>query len=90
VMRLHQARKVDLRKGKRLGKNERLVVWKRPKRTAHWSPEEWNALPETLTLRIVRVQINVPGFRVQSFWLVTTLLDPVRYDKQALAELYLR
>lgn len=90
VMRLHQARKVDLRKGKRLGKNERLVVWKRPKRTAHWSPEEWNALPETLTLRIVRVQISVPGFRVQSFWLVTTLLDPVRYDKQALAELYLR
>lgn len=90
VMRLHQARKVDLRKGKRLGRNDRLVAWKCPKRTPHWSAEEWDALPEMLTVRIVRVQINVPGFRVQSLWLVTTLLDPVRYDQAALAELYLR
>jgi len=90
VMRPHQARKIDLRKGKRIGKNERLVVWKRPRRTAHWSAQEWNALPETLTLRIVRVQIHVPGFRVESLWLVTTLLDPILYNRQALAELYLR
>ena len=28
VMRLYQARKVDLRRGTRLGKEDRLVVWK--------------------------------------------------------------
>src|SRR5690625_12658 len=90
VMRLHQARKIDLRNSRRLGKDDCQVVWKRPNRSAQWSPQEWESLPETLTLRIVRVQFQIPGFRVQSLWLVTTLLDPVSCSKQALAELYLR
>jgi hypothetical protein len=90
IMRLHQARKVDLRKGKRLGKNDRLVTWKRPKRTSHLTEKEWEELAPTLTLRIVRIQIFVPGYRIQSLWIVTTLTDSVRYTKEALAELYLR
>ena len=30
VFRLHQARPADLRKGKRLGKNDRLFTWPKP------------------------------------------------------------
>ena len=31
LMRLHHARSTDLRRGKRLGKNDRLIVWRKPK-----------------------------------------------------------
>ena len=30
LMRLHHARSADLRRGKRLGKDDRLVVWRKP------------------------------------------------------------
>src|SRR5690625_1074979 len=89
-MRLPKAREIDLRDRRRLGKDDYQVVWKRPRRSAQWSLQEWESLPETLTLRIVRVQFQIPGFRVQSLWLVPTLLYPVSCSKQALAELYLR
>ena len=92
LMRLHQARKVDLRRGTRLGKHDRLVTWKRPQWRSQWRPRwtrtEWEELPETLTVRVVRLQVNVRGFRVKQLWIVTTLTDPVQYPKHELAELY--
>jgi hypothetical protein len=30
LMRLHHARSADLRRGKRLGKEDRLIVWRKP------------------------------------------------------------
>jgi hypothetical protein len=89
-MRLHQARKADLRCGKRLGKQDRLVVWKRPQNQTSMSDEQWRQLPRTIAVRIVRVPIAVRGFRVQTLWIVTTLTDPNLYPKQDLAELYRR
>jgi len=88
VMRLHQARKVDLRKGTRLGKEDRLVVWKRPPRQKGWSQSQWKELPQTMQLRVVRLQVEVRGFRVKQLWIVTTLADAQAYPKHALAELY--
>ena len=88
VMRLHQARKVDLRRGRPLGKNDRLVEWKRPHRQKGWSQDQWEQLPETLQLRVLRLQVAVRGFRVKQLWIVTTLTDAQAYPKHALAELY--
>ena len=46
VLRLHQARKVSFREGRRLGKDDRLMLWQKPaQRTDAWSLEEWEALP---------------------------------------------
>lgn len=88
VMRLHQMRKADFRTGRRLGPEDRLVVWQKPKRTEAWSEEEFAALPETLTLRMIRLRVATPGFRTQSVVLVTTLLDAEAYPAEQLRELY--
>lgn len=91
VMRLHQARPSDLRKGKRLGPNDRLVTWQKPKqRPRGCTAADWRRVPDTLTLRWVYVSIAVPGFRTQSLVVVTTLTDPIRYPADELAKLYLR
>lgn len=91
VMRLHQARKVDMRCGKKLGKLDRLAVWKRPQnRTTGWSKDEWKQLPKTLAVRVIRIKIQSRGFRDQWLWIATTLTDPKRYPKESLEELYWR
>ena len=87
VMRLHQMRPADFRTGRRLGPDDRLVVWKRPaQRTETWSAEEFAALPETLTLRMIRLQVAAQGFRTKSVVLVTTLLDVETYPSELLRE----
>ena len=91
VMRLHQARSTDFRKGQRIGKNERLVKWNKPnKRPKTTSAREWKRLPEALTLRYVKVHVTTPGFRTQQIIVVTTLTDVDTYSAEALAELYMR
>jgi hypothetical protein len=91
VMRLHQARPTDFRKGRRLGPRERLVAWQKPRqRPRGCTTVEFRQLPETLTLRLLHLSIAVPGFRTQSVDLVTTLLDPVAFPAEQLARLYLR
>jgi hypothetical protein len=77
---------------KKLGENDLLVEWKKPvwHKKAAYTREEWEALPETLTLRQIKVMVEGKGFRVKSFYIVTTLLDPEEYPASELAELYLR
>ena len=77
---------------KALGDNDLLVAWKKPvwQKKAAYSREEWETLPETLTLRQIKVTVEGKGFRVKSFYIITTLLDPVEYPATELAELYLR
>ena len=91
VMPVHQARNVDFRKGKRLGKKDHLVTWKKPaSRNKGWSENDWQALPETLTVREVEIVVEVPGFRVKKYILVTTLLDPVLWPAKRLGRLYFK
>jgi hypothetical protein len=78
---------------KQFGKNDRLVVWDRMlahKRPKWMSEEEWECMPNTLTVRQIIVVIDIPGFRSESLDIVTTLLDPKKYPADAIAELYRR
>jgi len=86
--RLHQRRAGDLRQGHRLGKHDRLVTWQRPQRPAWMDEATYATIPQTLSLRMIRFQILVPGRRTRSITIVTTLLDPRKYSAEALAELY--
>jgi len=91
VMRAHQMRKLDYREGEALGEYDRLVTWVRPTAPgAGWTREQWNALPKQLTLRIVRIKVEIKGFRVHQYDLVTSLTDAAIYTKDDLAELYFR
>ena len=89
VFRKHQGRQSDFRKGKRLGKNDHLVTWTRPKRCPKaMDKQEFKALPATLQVREVRFSVERPGWRTKSVTVVTTLVDPKVYPKAQLAELY--
>ena len=91
VLRLNKTRAHDLRQGKRLGKYDRLVTWKKPERIRKTATRTiWKALPQEIPVRLIRYPVRVAGFRPRQIILVTTLLDPVAYPAAELAQLYLR
>jgi hypothetical protein len=77
---------------KALGENDLVIKWKKPvwNKKAAYSREEWEALPGELVLRQIRVDVSAAGFRTGSLTIITTLLDPVAYPAEELAELYFR
>ena len=52
------------------------------------SQEQYDQIPETLTLREVQFHITVPGSRVESLTIITTLTDASAYSREDIAELY--
>jgi len=90
VFRLHAHRKADFRKGKRLGRSDRLVEWKKGARLPWMSREEFQALPNTMVLRMIRFRCQVAGWRTETIMVVTTLLDPEAYPARDIAELFRR
>ena len=86
--RLHQRRKSDFRRGRRLGKDDHLMTWTRPTCPAWMSEEEYDQIPETLTLREIRFNVVIPGRRTDAITVVTTLTDPDEYSAQDIADLY--
>lgn len=88
VSRLSAHRRADFRKGRRLGKDDHLVVWKKPTSIRSVDRETYNALPNSITVREVRFRVEQPGFRTRSVVVVTTLLDPEQASKEELASLY--
>ena len=75
ITRMRAHRQVDFRRGKRLGKGDHIVQWKRPAIIRAIDTQTRNSLPEFLTVRETRVQVEQPGFRSQSIILVTTMLN---------------
>jgi len=86
--RLHQRRPSDFRRGRRLGPGDHLITWTRPKKPSWMTQEQYDQIPETLTLREVKFQVTVPGRRTETITIVTTLTDPQKYSREDLAELY--
>lgn len=92
VMRLHQRRKED-KIIKKFNKNDYLVQWKKGKESSapDWvRPKQWEQMPQEMTVRHVRVNVRVPGFRTKELTIATTLLNNKEYPAHALAELYRR
>jgi hypothetical protein len=88
VTRLHQARTADFRRGRRLGPGDHLVEWQRPAKPEWMDQETYDRMPTSMVVREVEVQVQQPGFRVESFVVVTTLTDADQYSRDDLAELY--
>jgi hypothetical protein len=91
VFRIDKTRKVDFRRGKRLGRNDHIVEYVRPqKRLDRHTTQQWAALPASITLREVRFTLDVAGFCSTEVILATTLLDNAEYSIKELAGLYAR
>jgi hypothetical protein len=88
VTRQHQRRKTDFRRGQRLGEEDHVVLWQRPERPDWMDEETYSTIPETLTVRELKVHVTVKGFRVRQLIVVTTLTDAERYSREEIAKLY--
>lgn len=88
VTRLHHCRSVDFRRGKRLGKYDHIVEWRRPGRIRSLDWQTLKSLPNSLTIRETCVLVQQPGFRTRTIIVVTTLLNAEEVTAADLAELY--
>jgi len=88
VVRLHQHRKADFRRGRRLGSHDHIVAWKKPQRPEWLDQETYDNLPHELEVREVHVAINTPGCRTKSLVVVTSLKDAEVVGSEDLADLY--
>jgi hypothetical protein len=76
---------------RRLGKQDQLVEYAKPKERPDWmTAAEYAALPDVIVVREVRFRVAIPGCRTREVTLVTTLTDARRYSARALARLYAR
>src|SRR3954468_7433448 len=90
LFRMHQRRKFDFRRGRRLGVEDHVVTWTRPARPEWMDGETYAQMPATLEVRELRVTVDQPGFRVNELVLVTTMVDAEVYPKEEIADLFIQ
>jgi hypothetical protein len=84
-----QSRHCDFRLGVRIGPNDHIVVWKKPKYDpSRFERKEWEELPESMEIREVRVTIRRAGYRTRHVVIVTTLLNAEEYAAKELTDLF--
>jgi hypothetical protein len=88
AFRMHQSRHYDFGTGRRLGHDDHVVEWARPARPAWMDKEAYHDTPKTMEIREIRFRVDRRGYRSREIIVATTLLDPERYSKEDIAELY--
>jgi hypothetical protein len=88
AFRLHARKGYDFRRGKRLGRGDHVVAWRKPARPAWMDEETYRRIPDTLSVREVRVVVSSPGCRTRSLVVATTLTNAAAYAKADVADLY--
>lgn len=79
VFQIHASRRIDFRKGRRLGKRDHVVEWRKPVRPDWMDLDTYRAIPAKLPIRETRVDGLV---------LVSTFLDPKEVTREDLGDLY--
>ena len=92
LMPVHQARRVDFRRGKKLGVNERIYTWEKPKnqsKRSNLTEDQWAEMSDVLEIRIIRFWYENKAGKLIRKHLVTTLLDAEKHPWEELVSLYL-
>jgi hypothetical protein len=90
VFGMKQSRKHDFRCGRRLGCDDHVVTWQKPKydRSRFTSREQWASLPDSLEIREARLRVTRKGYRSRVIIVVTTLVDAAVFTQHDLMELF--
>lgn len=103
LFRVHQRQNVSFRRGRRhgalgqptsrfirkLGRQDQLVEWVKPKLRPKWmKKKQFDALSPSLIVRELRYHLEARGQRTRVVTIATTLIDPVLYPAEKIAELY--
>jgi len=77
---------------KKLAKDDFLVCLNKPKNSTQirrrYDASQWACLSDTLTMRQIKVTVSNQGFRVKTYYILTTLLDSVKYPAELISALY--
>lgn len=74
---------------RKLSSRDQVVRWQRPDKMPAWmNATQWAAIPESLEVRELQYTLSANGQRTRVVTIATTLLDPILYPKDAVAELY--
>ena len=79
IFKGHAQRHYDFRKGEKLGKNDHVAQWKKPKRPGWMDEKTYQCYPD---------EIKIREFKVTGAVYVTTFLNEKKYPKRELAEVY--
>lgn len=87
---MRQSRKKDFRKGQRIGHDDHIMTWEKPRfhKDRFDSREEWATMPDTMNMRELRLILKRQGFKTRVIIVVTNLLDAEKYPKQDLMQLF--
>ena len=89
VVKSHHRRKIDFRRGIKLGALDQIVGYEKPKERPYWmTPQEYAAAPEAIYVRHLRYQVIQKGFRTRRIVIATTLLNCEMYTSEKIALLY--
>ena len=89
VVRLHQGRTADFRRGRHLGREDHIVTWPRRLEVPDWMDRaEYDTMPRELVMRELRIRVRDRTKRVREMVIVTTLLDSNIYFADELRDLY--
>jgi putative transposase len=89
--RVHHLRKVDFRRGTKLGRYDHVIAYHKPMLRPAWLDRRvYERLPDSLQVRHLRYWVDQPGFRTRAITLATTLVDANLYPADELANLYRR
>jgi Transposase DDE domain/Insertion element 4 transposase N-terminal len=90
VLRQHQRRHTDFRRGQQRGPHDHVVRWQKPARPDWLDETTYQQLPAELVVREVAVRVSQKGFRTQRYVVATTLVDAAEVSPTDLADLYRR
>jgi hypothetical protein len=90
VIRKHQMRKSDFRTGIRHGKDDHSIELSKPQRPKWMSEEEYEAYPDFITIREIKIRVANRGFRTREIIVHTSLLDDTDYTKEEISALFRR
>ncbi len=88
VFHAHGARKIDFRKGEKLGKKDHIVTLKRPTCPTWMTKDEYEQYPTEIKIRQVLIVLAQKGFRPTRLTIETSLLDCKAFPAVALADIY--
>ena len=85
---MHAHRAVDFRRGKKVGVQDHVVQWAKPRRPKWMSIKEYAALPDVMSVREIHFRLARNGYRDRIIVIATTLLDVDAYSKADIVKLY--
>ena len=88
LFRMHGSRHFDFRSGKRLGKKDHLVIWKKPVRPKWMDNETYLRMPNEICIRETYIEVKCKGFRTKSLTVASSFTDPKCTTAADLGDLY--